>query len=201
MYRSILYTLAALVCSLMLYGAAPLPKKDDPNRGWVDYEPKTLTEHERLKDRPGNFPVLAAVSQFFDSIYQIRPDYSGCAYPLQLNTKIYASWNDLQEELDVKAANGGKRNKLRQYNVQIRSLSVHNAGTFPDAAEFKKLNEEGQKRFGEVRKRHPGRALVVLVETDLESLQSPKVEAGDVPSILYLVRLESQWRVAWFEDH
>lgn len=169
----------------------------DPHKGWVDYD--NLDQKERLEERPGNYQTLAAVAEFFDRIYAVRPDYSRCAYPLQLDTRVYADWDELQKELDERAQGTKPKNKLRQFNVQIRSLAVRDADTFAGTVEFKKWHPLQQKRFTELRKRHPGRAVVALVHADLESLQSPKVESGDEPLVLYLASSKGGWRVAWFE--
>jgi hypothetical protein len=188
--------LFVLLASLLVASSAQGPK--DPYKGWIDYV--DLKQTERLKERPGNYAVLAAVAEFFDGLYAIRPDYSRCAYPLQLDSGTYASWDEVQKELDARANDGGRqKNAIRSYNVIIRSCSIHSAESFSESVEFKKLHKHRQKRFGEVRKRHPGRAVMVLVHADLESLESPKVEGSEVPLILYLVHAKKQWQVAWFD--
>lgn len=190
---------ATLVCSLVaatrLFSVSEPPQ--DPHRGWVDYD--DLDQVERLKERPGNYHVLATVADFFDGIYQIRPAFKSCTYPLQLTGVVIERAEDIEKGLNEQAKGGGRKNKLRQFNIQVRSLSVHDAEGFDKSAEFKKLHESDRKRFGEVRKRHPGRAVVVLVQADLESLQSPKVEGGEVPNIFYLVWQKGRWLVAWYE--
>lgn len=167
------------------------------NKGWVDYD--DLKETERLKERPGNYQVLAAVSDFFDRAYRIRPDCSRDAYPFQQDSKTFAKREEAERWLD---AHKGK-NKLRQYNINIKSLSVYDAGEMENSPELrKKLGKQFmQDRFVAVRKRHPGRAVVVLIDLDLYSLQSKKIEAGslDDPIVLYLICVKDGWRVAWFD--
>ncbi|MGH7222973.1 MAG: hypothetical protein ACRELF_07085, partial [Gemmataceae bacterium] len=156
----------------------------DANKGWVDYD--DLKETERLKERPGNYQVLGAVSDFFDRIYRIRPDYSQCAYPLQQESKTFTNLEEAEKWLDK----GRRKNKLRQYNINIKSLSVHDAADMERSAELrKKLGKRFmQDRFLAVRKRHPGRAVVVLLDLELHSLQSKKIEGGgpNDPIVLYL---------------
>ncbi len=164
--------------------------------GWVDYD--DLDQEERLKERPGNYQVLATVADFFDGIHQIRPAYRRCAFPVQLGRHVFSRADDIEKHLDREAKQGRNQNKLRKYNIQIRSLSINEAETFGKSAEFKKLFESDQKIFVEVRERHPGRAVVALVSADLESLRSPKVERGDEPFIFYLVWQRGRWLVAWF---
>lgn len=170
----------------------------DANKGWVDYD--DLTETERLKERPGNYQVLGAVSDFFDRMYRIRPDYSQCAYPLQEDSKTFTN----QEEADKRLDAGRHKNKLRQYNINIKSLTVYDAGEMDHSAELRKKlgNPRMQDRFLAVRKRHPGRAVVVLLDRELHSLQSKKIEGGgpDDQKVLYLVRSKECWRVAWIDN-
>lgn len=169
----------------------------DENKGWVDYN--DLKETERLKERPGNYQVLGAVSNFFDGSYQIRPDPSQCAYPYQEDSKTFANREEVEKWLD---AHKGK-NKLRQYNINIKSLSIFDAGEMERSPALRKKlgNQNMQDRFVAVRKRHLGRAVVVLLDLDLYSLQSKKIEEGslDDPIVLYLIRVQDDWRVAWFE--
>jgi hypothetical protein len=182
---------------LTIFCVVLLDKADnDPNRGWVDYA--DLNQTDRLKERPGNFQVLASIDEFLEGSYSVRPDYSRCAYPLQLNANTHLTWDDLQKELDEQTANGERpKNPLRKYNVQIRSLSIHDAENFSTSAEFKKLRDFEQKRFTDVRKRHPGRAVIAFVQADLESLKGTKVESGQM--ILYLVFAKNRWQVAWYD--
>jgi hypothetical protein len=169
----------------------------DENKGWVDYD--DLKETERLKERPGNYQVLAAVSDFFDQAYRIRPDCSRDAYPFQSDSKTFANREEAERWLDAHKG----RNKLRQYNINIKSFSVYDAGEMERSPELrKKLGKQFmQDRFAVVRKRHPGRAVVVLLDLDLYSLQSKKIEEGslDNPIVLYLIHAKDGWRVAWFE--
>jgi hypothetical protein len=196
MRYAIIVVLAMSVGAPAIFGLVPWDKADnDPNKGWVDQD--NLTQTERLKERPGNFQVLAAIYEFFEGCYSVRPDYSRCAFPLQLDATMHLTWDDLQKELDEQTANGERpKNPLRKYNVQIRGVSIHDAEKFSTSDEFKKLRDFEQKKFTDVRKRHPGRAVIAFVQADLESLKATKVESGQM--ILYLVFAKNRWQVAWY---
>src|SRR5436190_21705228 len=71
----------------------------DPNKGWMDYPADKLKETERLKQRPGDIQVLAAISEFYEGIYRIRPDFSQCAYPLQTGEQVANSLADVEKGL------------------------------------------------------------------------------------------------------
>jgi hypothetical protein len=164
------------------------------NKGWEDY--KDLKETERLRERPGNYQILGAISEFLDNSYKLQPDLNPCIYPLQLDSKTLANREEAEKWLDRLKP----RNKFRSYNLNIKSLFVHDAGEMERSEELrKKLGKQYvQDLFLAVRKRHPGRAVVVLLDLELHSLQSKKIEAGD-PIILYLVHSKNRWRVAWFD--
>jgi hypothetical protein len=172
----------------------------DANKGWVDYD--DLDEVERLKERPGNYHCLTAVVQFLENVHAVRPNYRECAFPLQLDSRTYEDVEQIEKALDERATAGRRpKNKLRQFNIRIRSLSIHDAEAFVNSPHYKRLHSLTTKRYDMVRKRHPGQGVVVLVYADLESLQSPKVErADDDPLILYFVQDRRHWRVAWFEN-
>jgi hypothetical protein len=197
MRATILVIVFAGCCLAMTAGwtclSAPAP---DPNRGWVDYD--NLNQTERLKERPGNYQALATITDFLDGIHQVRPAFRSCAYPLQLDRELVESAKDMEKGLDDLAEKGANQNKLRKYNIRVRSLSLHNAERFGKSLSFKKLHESERKRFAEVRKRHPGRAVVALVHADLESLRSPKVEADEDPYMFYLVWQKGRWLVVWY---
>jgi hypothetical protein len=60
--------------SFLVYSQSRGQDAKHENKGWVDYD--DLKETERLKERPGNYQVLAAVSDCFDRAYRVRPDCS-----------------------------------------------------------------------------------------------------------------------------
>jgi len=69
----------------------------------------------QIPERPGNYLVLAIVADFFDGIYQIRPAFRCCVYPLLLNHQVVARPEDIEKGLDEETKRGGKKNKYRQY--------------------------------------------------------------------------------------
>ncbi|HMC66452.1 MAG TPA: hypothetical protein VKI65_16070 [Gemmataceae bacterium] len=170
--------------------------KKDPNREWVDYD--DLDQTERLKERPGNYQILGAISEFYDAMYRVRPDYSRCAFPFYEDSKrfnnleeIHKWWDDWAKDRAV------ARNKLRQFNIEIKSFSAYDPDEVSKSPQLlKKLpHKTDQERFAKVRKDHPGRAVLVLLKEELRSLQSKKIEEGD--GILYLVHSGGRWKVAW----
>jgi hypothetical protein len=189
--------IAAIALASFELGSIGRDEKKDLNKGWVDYD--NLKQVDRLKERPGNYAVLGAISEFFDGLYSIRPDFSRCVYPFQIGNQLIKDWDEAQGSMDEEAKGSTPpRNKWRSYNIVVRSLTTHSAESFDQTAEFKKLPKDRQDRFGEVHKRHRGRAVVALVKVDLESLRSSKVEGGD-PFVFYLIRGKDRWQVAWFE--
>jgi hypothetical protein len=86
--------------------------------------------------------------------------------------------------------------------VNIKSLDIYDAEEMERWADLRKKigSQFKQDRFLTVRKRHPGRAVVVLLDTELHSLQSKKIEGGNrnVPFIIYLVRVKDNWHLAWY---
>lgn len=99
---------------------------------------------------------------------------------------------------DRAKSNPRKTNKLRQFNVYIRKISLHDAATFLKSPAANRLLKSQRKQFIEVRKRHPGRAVLALVDVDLKALQCPTVEQGTNWPI-YLIWNKDRWQVAWYE--
>lgn len=173
----------------------------DSSKGWVDYDAADLTQKDRLKQRPGNYPILAALSEFLDDWYRVRPDYSRCAFPFQDNSKTFQTLEDVEKFLDERAKGGrAPKNKLRQFNINVSGLSVYDPDKALQSPEIlKKVGSKSQQdRLAAVRKAHPGRAVLVLADLELESLQSSKVEGGG-PTILYLIHAGGRWKVAWID--
>jgi hypothetical protein len=184
-------------CPLVVLGVSFAAPREDKNKGWIDYD--DLTEAERMKTRPGNYQVLAALSDFLEAIHQVRPDYTRCAFPFQENSNTYEGLDDMRKVLDESAKRASApKNKLRKYNITIKSLVIHDADTVAKAPDKILKLRTLPERFVEVRKRHPGRAVVVLANIDLESLHSSKIEnSGDF--LFYLLYGDKGWKVAWYE--
>lgn len=193
-----------LICMGLLGVMVVLQAEEKSSQGirWVDYH--DLTEKERLRERPGNFGFLSGIATFLEGIYAIRPRVNSCAFPLQMDSKTYRSMEDYNQYQKKRAAARGQgRNKLRSYNLQMRSLHAYDPDqvlTTPALQKKIGWREFTVSRLKEVRKRHPGRAVLVLANLELESLQSPKVEgSGGEEIVFYLVHTKGDWKVAWFD--
>jgi hypothetical protein len=175
--------------------------EDRKKEGWVDYD--DLSQADRLKERPGNYLVLRAIADSLTGQYKVRPDLSMCAFPFQEDSKTFESLEDADKALDEAARGRTRKNKLRQFNVNVKSLTVYDPEEMVESPELRKKAKFGDsrlKRLQEVRKRHPCRAVLVLADLLLQSLQSPKIEGGEGEEIVfYLVHAKGQWKVAWFD--
>jgi hypothetical protein len=188
-----------------VFGASlPWPQREragGKKEGWVDYA--DLEQAGRLKERPGNYQLLGALVEFLDGMYKVRPDYSMCAFPFQSDSGSVGSLKEAERVLDEAVRGRTRRNKLRSYNLDIKSLSVHDPDEMLRSEDLRKKVRFGGKwlaRLRKVRKNHPGRAALVLANLPLASLRSPKVEGGDRQDVLfYLVHSQGRWKVAWFD--
>jgi hypothetical protein len=177
------------------------PAEDKKKEGWVDYD--NLNQADRLKERPGNYLVLGAIVDFLAGQSKVRPDFSMCAFPFQENRKTFESLEDAEKTLDDAVQGQTRRNKLRQFNVNVKSLTLYDPDEMIESAELRKkakISDAQLKQLQEIRKRHPGRAALVLANLQLLSLRSPKVEGGEGEDVVfYLVHAKGQWKVAWFD--
>src|SRR5262249_52952952 len=149
---------------LILRSGSQAQNPKDANKGWVDYDAADFTEKDRLKDRPGNYAILAALSELLDAWYQVRPDYSRCAFPFQDDSKTFQTPAEAEKFLDDRARGGrAPTNKLRQFNINLSGLSVYDPDNALASPEV--LKTVGKKfprdLLAAVRKAHPGRAVLV----------------------------------------
>lgn len=185
----------------------PIPEGESV---WRDYPEEDLDYEPRLPNRPGNFEVLAAVARFLEGQYAIEPDYPDLAFPFWDESKKYETKGDWDEYWEEREANDRERgehrtNKLRQYNLELVTLSFVNvaAGSteLPNFTSYG-MSQTHFERFVEMRAAHKERCVLVLVTADLESLQSEKVEpiTAKDPLKLFFVKKPDGWKLTYYED-
>lgn len=191
------------------YSNEPMERKPIPEGEsvWEDYPAEDL-KPKRLPDRPGNFEVITLVGQFYEGRYQVEPRYTGhAAFPLWLASDRFESDEEFQAKRQVddetRRERGRKqKNKLRQYNVIISELKLQRFASGESAVTNPKENGVTQtdlETFAAVRKAHPERCYLVLVDVQLESLQSDKVEGGGAAAeILCYVHKADGWKLVWW---
>ena len=184
------------------------PKRDpipDDEPLWEDYDTAEFKNTKRLQNRPGNFEVITLIGQFFEGMYEVEPSFDAVAYPLQTDSKVIESAEqDAEFERAARAAGRVQRNKVRSYNLVFHKVTLLNFeqgdSVVTNAADLG-VTPRHLERFAEVRKRHPERCVLSLMNVSWESLQSDKIEANrsDADFILCWVLKEDGWKLVWIE--
>jgi hypothetical protein len=154
--------------------------------------------------------VIETMGELLKAMYAVEPGYPCLAFPFwEEGTKFETAeaWDEHKKKEEANRREGGNRrkNKLRQYNLEVRNLQLVNipAGTteLPNPKAYG-LSDSEYDRFVAMRKAHAERCVLVALQADLESLQSDKVESlkADDPLKFFFVKKAEGWKLVYLED-
>lgn len=177
----------------------------EPPSAWKDYPRATLTNTDRLKERPGNFQILAAIGQFLDESYSIEPNPTNLAFPINFNGKTYESRGDLDHDRSVEHDEALQSGKDLYNPRRLSNIDVHDI-KFVELAKGESVEFDGEPRSGQfkwVREKHPGRMIVAYLNVTKSSLKSDEATGGsDAPyeMVMAFAHGGNRWRLCWIND-
>jgi hypothetical protein len=185
----------------------PIPEDESV---WEDFDEVYFKNKERAELRPGNFEVLQAFSETLAAMKAVKKSYGPMAFPFWEEEETWATqqdWDADEARSDARARETGehRRNILRLFNLEVKNVQLitleAGKSDLAGRAEFGMSDKEFE-HFKEVRKAHPERCVLVLLEMDLMSLESNVIneaKAGNPTRMVY-VKKSDGWKIVCIED-